>query len=84
MIPPKEKEGYWKQVKNLFTGRGQDAFKSHVEEEIKGSILEVLPDLTLALQDDTSTGEAALKRIRQVLHCIELQHDEELVKAVSI
>ena len=85
MIPPKEKEGYWKQFKNYITGKGQDPFKSHAETEIKRSILEVLPDLTLTLHDDLlMTGEAALKKVRQVLHCVEINHSEQLVNGVSI
>ena len=83
MIPPKEKESYWKQFKNIFSGK-EDPFKSHAETEIKGAILEVLPDLSLTLHDDLwMSGEAALKEIHQVLHCVDLQHGQELVKEVS-
>ena len=83
MIPPKEKESYWKQ---LFTNliKGQDQFKSHVEDEIKRSILEILPDPQLALHEDLlMTGQAVVEDLHQVLLCVELQHNEGLRNLVS-
>ena len=82
MIPPKDREGLWKQITNYF--KGADPYKSYAEEEIKKSILEVLPDPALILNDDRlMTGEAAILKISQVIHCMELQHEERLVKGVS-
>ena len=83
MIPPKEKESYWKQFTNFITGH--DQFKSHVEDEIKRSILEVLPDPLLALHEDLlMTGQAVVEDLRQVLLCVKLQHNEGLRNVVSI
>ena len=82
MIPPIEKEGYWKQLKNFF--KGQDPFRSQVEDEIRQSILEVLPDPQLALCEDLlMTGQAVVENFRQVVLCVKLQHTEDLCNSVS-
>ena len=82
MILPKDKEGWMKQFRNYV--KGADPYKSHAEDEIKRSILRVLPDPPLILNDDLlMTGEAAILKISQVIHCMELQHEERLVKEVS-
>ena len=83
MIPPKDKESYWNKFTNFI--KGHDQFKSHVEDEIKRSILEVLPDPLLALHEDLlMTGQAVVEDLRQVLLCVKLQHNEGLRNVVSI
>ena len=83
MIPPKDKESYLKQFTNFI--KGHDQFKSHVEDEIKRSILEVLPDPLLALREDLlMTSQAVVEDLRQVLLCVKLQHNEDLRNLVSI
>ena len=83
MIPQKDKESSWNKFTNFF--KTHDPFKSHVEDEIKRSILEVLPDPLLALHEDLlMTGQAVVEDLRQVLLCVELQHNEGLRNLVSI
>ena len=83
MIPPKDKESYWNKFTNLF--KAHDQFKSHVEDEVKRSILEVLPNPRLALHEDLlMTGQAVVEDLRQVLLCVELQHSQRLRNLVSI
>ena len=82
MIPQKDKESYWNKFTNLF--KAHDQFKSHVEDEIRRSIWEVLPDPLLALHEDLlMTGQAVVEDLRQVLLCVELQHNKCLRNLVS-